>query len=365
MPCGARPSAPGGVSGVRCDRRAALRRSVGIGYRAAEPFGEPGDVRARPLVAERPDERVVGVVRPLRRGQDVRQRLADVVEVRHAEPADVRQEAGRREPPVGRQRGRRPGRQRRAPSSHQRVRVEQRHRQVADVVRSQLVHLGDDPPDASQPSLRAPARLRRPRRARREQQVAEALRGDPAGRRVRRVDATELRQRGFTGRVVDDDHPVASGRRGAEGAAECPAVDQRELRGRRHEQLALRVGQVAGQLVAAVRRVPTDDDRAGQRGGLQPEDVFRDVVEQHRHVERPRPAPIGQPGGADRGLGDDLGVRVRAVGGRQPRPADRRPGAGPARRRSLARASPERSRLGPRVTSDRRRPAAPYRGAPA
>ena len=60
----------------------------------------PAMSRSLRLVAEHQPQRVVGVVGLLRRGQDVGQRLADVVGVRRAVPAHVGEEARRGEPPA-------------------------------------------------------------------------------------------------------------------------------------------------------------------------------------------------------------------------------------------------------------------------
>ena len=77
------------------------------------------------------------------------------------------------------------------------------------------------------------------------------------------------------------------------------------------------MGQVAGQLVAPVRRVGPDHHGAGQGGRLEPEDELGDVVEQHGHVEGPVGPSCMQPG---RPLGrrrHDLGVGQPEVAGHE------------------------------------------------
>ena len=98
----------------------------------AEPRREPVDVRGCTLVAVHRPQRVVGVVRTLGCGQHVRQRLADIVGVGGAVAAYVGQELRRRE--LAPQHHRAPACQRHRPADQHGVRVEQRHRHVADVV---------------------------------------------------------------------------------------------------------------------------------------------------------------------------------------------------------------------------------------
>src|SRR6185312_11490767 len=72
-----------GVGGA-ADGNTALGRPEAVDDPAVEPCGEAFDVRGRTLVAVDRAQRVVGVVRPFRRGEHVRQRLADVVRVSRA-----------------------------------------------------------------------------------------------------------------------------------------------------------------------------------------------------------------------------------------------------------------------------------------
>src|SRR5690606_8214480 len=94
------------------------------------------DVAVGGLVTERDPQRIVVVVGLLGGGQDVGQRLADVVHVGGTVPADVVQEPGRRER-RGRHRG--AGAHSDAPAGVDGVGVEQRHGQVAGVGTAQLI----------------------------------------------------------------------------------------------------------------------------------------------------------------------------------------------------------------------------------
>ena len=163
--------------------RAALGRSVPVDDDAPEPLGEPVDVEGRGLVAEREVQRVVGVVRTLGCREDVREGLADVVEERDAVLAHVVQPAACREPaPQHRGRARRHDVRE---AGDRRVRVEQRHDRVADVVRGEPEVRRERRAPAAQPALAHHHGLRRAGGARREDQH------EPVGRRDR-----DLRQGG-------------------------------------------------------------------------------------------------------------------------------------------------------------------------
>jgi hypothetical protein len=79
------------------DDHRGLGRAEAVPDRAAEALGELLDVAVGGLVAEGDPQRVVLVVGLLGSGQDVGQRLADVVEVRRAVAADVVEEVARAE----------------------------------------------------------------------------------------------------------------------------------------------------------------------------------------------------------------------------------------------------------------------------
>ena len=118
--------------------------------------------------------------RALRGGQDVGQRLADVVHVRGAVAADVVEEPRRREL---RGRHRRAVGHRDAPTRDQRVGVEQRHRQVAGVLRGDLEPLHERLARHQHHEMRHPHRFRVAARARREDQHVGVHRVDLAVRR--------------------------------------------------------------------------------------------------------------------------------------------------------------------------------------
>jgi hypothetical protein len=277
-------SAEGATRGVRCalHGRPALGGAVGVLDRAPEPLGEPGYVGLGGLVPERPAQRVVGVVGELGRGQDVGEGLAHVVEVGDPVPPHVDEELGGAEALA--QRHRRPGGEGRRPPRHQGVRVEERHRQVADVVLGELEHLGHDGTDAGQPPLAAQACLGRPRRPRGEQQQPERLLGHPGlglvgQRRPGRLTDQPAVDRAVVGADVAGgvvDHQDAVGR---QGRTQVMAFDQAPVPVVGDQQLALGVGEVAGQLVAPVGRVPPDQHRSGEGGGSHPEHVLGDVVQ--------------------------------------------------------------------------------------
>ena len=121
-----------------------------------------------PFVAERDAQRVVGVVGVLGLREQVRERLARVVEVGRAVVADVGEPPRRGEPPAEPDRARRDDRRR--PTDLHRVRVEQRHAHVADVVGAEVHDHRHALAGHEQPALRADDRLRRVGRARREDQ---------------------------------------------------------------------------------------------------------------------------------------------------------------------------------------------------
>ena len=106
-----------------------------VHHPAAETSCEFLDITLGGLVAERRAQGVVGVVGTFRGRQQQRQRLADIVHVRHAIPADVGQKPRRRK--LGRHhRGTAVDRHR--PPRRDAVGVKQRHRQVTHVVAGDL-----------------------------------------------------------------------------------------------------------------------------------------------------------------------------------------------------------------------------------
>ena len=88
------------------------------------------------------------------------------------------------------------------------------------------------------------------------------------------------RRVGLARDVVDHQDPI-----GRQGRTEVVAFDQGPVSRVGDEQLALGVGEVAGQLVAPVGRVAADHHRAGERRAPDPEHELGDVVEEQRDVE--------------------------------------------------------------------------------
>ncbi len=123
-------------------------------------------------------KRVVGVVGALGCREDVGDRLADVAELRRAEPPDVVEEGRRAE--AGPHRNGRTDHDRGPPQRHERVAVEQRHRAVTDVVRRVAVPGRRHPRDVGQPALGAADGLRHAGRPGREDQQVQGLLVDVA-----------------------------------------------------------------------------------------------------------------------------------------------------------------------------------------
>jgi hypothetical protein len=145
---------------------------------------------------------------------------------------------------------------------------------VHHVVGCEPHHLREPAAHQRESALGDDARLRRAAGARGEQQQVDAALVDrPVGQRgvgVRREGTVE---------VLGDEHPAG-------GGAEIEPVEQPHVAGLGHDELAVGVPDVAGQLLPAPRRVDADDDIAGQRRRAQPHRELRDVVEQHAGVRR-------------------------------------------------------------------------------
>ena len=245
--------------GVAVDRDAALGRAVRVDDLDAEAAGELLDDLRRALVAERDPQRVVRVVGVLGLGEQVAERLAGVVEVRGAVVPDVGQPARRGE--LAGQPDARAVHDRRRPADLHRVRVEERHADVADVVGAEVHDDAHAIAGDEQTALRADHGLRRVRRPAREDQ-----RPDRVDRRLEAgVGGVVPRERGLEGRT-DLEH-------------------RREVTGDRGQQLlVLRLGDdqpavgvldVAQQVLAPPGVVEADHRRARQRGAAEREEVLR------------------------------------------------------------------------------------------
>ena len=147
---------------------AALGRAVAIGDVAPEPFGKALDVERCRLVAERELQRVLGVVELFGRREDVGQRLADVVEERHAVLAHIGQPTARRK--LAPQDRGSAARDDVAEPGDLRVRVKQRHDAVAVVGGRETEHLRELRPVDGEPAVSHLHGLRCAGRARGEDQ---------------------------------------------------------------------------------------------------------------------------------------------------------------------------------------------------
>ena len=278
-----------------------------VPHRAIESPLELLDIPVAGLVAER--DRATACVASsgcFGRGQDVGQRLADVVHVRGAVAADVVDEVRRREL---RGRHRRASGDRHTPARDQRVGMEQRHRQVAGVVLGDLELLDEGLARHQHHEMRHPHRFRVAARSRREDQHVG----------VHRIDLAERRQ---VAGGLDHARPVVA--RGVQDlhTVEVETVEQRPVFGIGHDDLAIGPPDVGGQRLAPARRV--DARTARSRRGPRP------------------PSGSGIPGCCP-------SARRRATGGR-----DRRAQAAP-RRAPTRRAGARATSSFPRRTSPRRR----------
>ncbi len=263
--------ARGSARDARDDDRV-LGRAEPVDDLAAEAPGERRDVPVAGLVAEREPQRVVGIVGLLGGGEHVGERLAHVVHVRRAVAAYVGDEPARGE--LLRQRHAAAGRECGTPSRHHRVGVEQRHRDVEDVV-------GPEPEALEQVGARE----------------GDLLVGDPHGlgvaARARGEDQHEQRVgirssvRWCSGRLL---HRLLPRRLVADHqayVAEVDALDQGQQTAVRHDHLAVRLADVGQQRLASARGVQPDRDVRSQSGGAELEGHLRGVVHQQPDVARP------------------------------------------------------------------------------
>ncbi len=205
----------------------------------------------------------------------------------------------------------------------ERVGVEQRHGEVADVRRLEGVHLRHDGADAGQAALAAQAGLGRAGGARGEEEIAERLGGHRTVGHLRRVRRRVGVERALRPAAVSSTSTRSLVRpTSPEGVADAGALHQGQVGRVGDQELALGVGQVAHQLVAAVGRVGPDHHGAGQGGRLEPEDELGHVVEHERDVEGAVLPRGTQPGCPRRRPGDHLGVAEAEVVRHQSEPVD-------------------------------------------
>ena len=261
--------------------------------------------------------------------------------------ADVGEEAGGREPPGARQRHCAAGGQAWPPTRHQRVGVEQRHGGVGHVLWVERGHLSHDVGDAGQATLGAAHRLRRSRGPRGEEQVAQGGGGDVVLHHVMGAGTLVGAEVAGCGPGVDHEHPVRGAVDHADRIPEVEAVDEAQVGRAGDEELALRVGQVSGQLVATVRGVGADHGGPDQGGGLEPEQEVHRVVEQESDVEGTGTAVGQQPRAPRCGGADGFGMGPAGSLRQDPRAIDLSQAEDvPCHRLLQCHLSPPRRRLG-------------------
>ena len=220
---------------------------------------------------------VVGVVGSGGRGQDVGERLADVVHVRRAVAAYVGQEAARREPL--RQCDASAADQRGSPGRHHGVGVEQRHRRVEHVVGAEGESLDQVAAGEGDLLVGDPHRLRVAARAGGEDQHEQrAGLGGSLRCQVRgRIDALLPR------RIVA---PLEA------YAGQVDALEQRQQPRVGDDHLAVGLADVREQRLPATRGVQPDRHVTAETGGAELEGHLGGVVHQQPDVRW----PIVRPG---------------------------------------------------------------------
>ncbi len=272
---------------------------------------------------------VVGVVRPRRGGQQVRQKLAGVVEPGGSVVPHVGKEPRRAEATGQGERG--TGHQRRSEAGHQRVGVEEGHGCIADVVPSELEHHGHPVARGQQSALCAAHRLGRGRRSGSEEQHPERVDvGIGAGRLAPALTfrlpvapgSLQCLLEGLTpgGRLV----PVGETVRDEDPARECHSLGARSqlllVARLGDDELDVGVRDVPAEMRAAPGVVQPRHGGTGQARTAEGEDVVGRVVQQEADVGRSAGV---EPGAVQRGkalrLGQELPVCPLALGEAQGR----------------------------------------------
>ncbi len=281
-PVGAPPDGALGRAGFADHDDGVLGRPEAVLDLHTEPARELLDVLVVGLVAERHPQRIVGVVVAFGRGQDVGQRLADVVHVGGAVAADVVEEVARRE---FRRHDRGARAHRRRPSRDHRVGMKQRHRHVTGVPVGEGESLGQAEPGDRGHEVRYLHRLGISARSRREDHHEGVHRGD-------------LPMRRQLAGGVDELGPLR--RRGVEDARvrQLQAVQERAVLGVGHHELAVRAADVGGQRLAAAGGVQAAQHVATEPGRRHLAQHLGGVSQQGADVHRP-----GRIGGGQQGRG--------------------------------------------------------------
>ena len=176
--------------------------------------------------------------------------------------------------------------------------MEQRHREVADRRRGELLVVAQRAPVHGEPALRDDRGLRRARRPRREDEEHGRVGGRPA---ASGNDGGAMRSR-HSSRYSS----VSTTRTRSRVDAEVEAVEQREELPLGHDELAVGVADVGGELGAAPRRVDAHHRGPRHRARAEPEAQLGHVLEEEADVERPRPAQRQRERGARRRRGGVL-----------------------------------------------------------
>jgi hypothetical protein len=254
------------------DDHRVLGRAEPVDHQAPESLREGRGVAVAGFVPEDEPQGVLGVVGTLGRGQDVRERLADVGGIGRAEVPHVGQELRRRE--LLPKRHRSTGDECRRPARHHRVGVEQRHRDVVHVLGGEAEPLGEVLPGVGDLLVRDPHRLGPAARARGEDQHEEGVIGahvPPTARHPRR----ECRG------------PLSVGSVDHLDAVQVESVEQVALGRISEEELDVGATEVGHQGVAAASAVHSDRDVSAQPGGGQAEEHLWRVVHQEPNVRWP------------------------------------------------------------------------------
>ena len=240
-----------GVVGLR-HVDATLGGAVAVDDVATEAFREAVDVERRGFVAEPDAQGRVCVVGPSRRGEHVGERLADVVEEGHAVFADVGQETAGRESAA--QHGGRARRDRRGVTGDGRVRVEQRHCRVADVVGGEREPAREVRPPAGELAVAHAHGFRGAGGTRCEDEHEHVGGGDLD---VRGGAPAYGRERGFPFGRADHEHRIV-------GHELARALEEIEVARLGDQQRAVGVVHITRQLRAPSGRVDADQRRAAR-----------------------------------------------------------------------------------------------------
>ena len=216
-----------------------------------------------------------------------------------------------------------PAIERRAPAGHERVGVEERHGEVADVLGLECVHLRHDGADAGQPALAAQAGLGRAGGARGEEEVAERVgRHRSVGHRLGVGRGVRL-ERALRLVGVEHEHALVGRAHLAECVADARSLHQGQVGGVGDRGTGTRCG--TGRAPARRRGAwgwrPTTTAPASAAASSQKTNSGT-LSSMRATWKGPSLAPGLQPGRPRRRPGHHLGVAQPEVVGHQPEPVD-------------------------------------------